>query len=149
MRTQRYSRMFNALAGLVAAAMYLGLSVDLNAQVGTATLSGVVTDSSGAAVPGAQVVLESTLERAIRQTVTDSTGGYVIPALNPGSYQLVVKATSFEGQTLTGIVLTSGQGTTLNVTMGVAKAVTEVNVKAAPPLLETTTATVGAVVTSK
>jgi hypothetical protein len=114
-----------------------------------ATLSGVVSDSSGAGVPGAQVALESTLERAGRQTVTDSTGAYVIPALLPGSYQLTVKASGFETQTLTGVVLTSGQGATLNVTLGVAKAITEVNVKEAVPLLETTTSTVGGEVTSK
>jgi hypothetical protein len=125
----------------------LGCGVNLNAQLATATLSGVVSDSTGGAIPGAQVTLQSTLEQASRQTVTDSTGAYVVPAILPGSYQLVVKAGGFETQTLTGIVLAAGQGSTLNATLTVAKALTEVEVKTAPPLLQTTTASVGAEVT--
>jgi hypothetical protein len=125
----------------------LGCCAKLNAQLATATLSGVVSDPTGAAIPGAQVTLQSTLEQASRQTVTDSTGTYVIPAILPGSYQLVVKAGGFETQTLTGIVLVAGQGSTLNATLTVGKAITEVEVKEAPPLLQTTTATVGSEVT--
>jgi hypothetical protein len=122
--------------------------VDLNAQVGTATLSGVVSDPSGAAIPGAQVLLEGTLERSSRQMVTDSTGGYFFPALLPSTYQLTVRASGFQPQQLMGVILTSGQGTTLNVTLTVSKQVTEVNVSEAPPLLETTTSTLGAQVTA-
>src|SRR5690242_14473091 len=113
----------------------LGCSVTLNAQLGTATLSGMVSDSTGAGIPGAEVTLQSTLEQASRQTVTSSTGSYVIPAILPGTYRLTVNAKSFEPQTLTSIILAAGQGSTLNVTLSIAKAVTEVEVKEAPPLL--------------
>jgi hypothetical protein len=142
-------RLFGVVLALVGAVLFLGLSSNLKAQVGTATLSGVVEDSSGAGIPGAEVELQSTTERASRPTVTDATGGYFIPALNPGTYQLVVKARGFETQTLTGIILTTGQGTTVNITLGVAKAVTEVQVKEAPPLLQTTSSAVGGEITSQ
>jgi hypothetical protein len=95
------------------------------------------------------VELQSTTEHASRRMVADATGAYFIPALNPGSYQLVVTARGFQSQTVTGITLTTGQGTTLNVTLGVAKAITQVEVKEASPLLETTTSTVGGQVTSQ
>jgi carboxypeptidase family protein/TonB-dependent receptor-like protein len=149
--TERRRETLPAVAGLLSAVVvfYFCFASQLVAQEGMATLSGVVSDSSGAAVPGAQVVLESTVEHASRQTITDATGRYVIPALNPGAYQLVVRAGGFETQNLTNIILSSGQGTTLNVTVTPAKTVTEVNVKEAPPLLETTTSTVGGEVTAQ
>jgi hypothetical protein len=50
---------------------------------------------------------------------------------------------------VTGITLTTGQGATLNVTLGIAKAITSVEVKEASPLLETTTSTIGGEVTSQ
>jgi Carboxypeptidase regulatory-like domain/TonB dependent receptor len=139
-------RIWTAFTGFVWA-VFLGCGANLNAQLATATLSGVVRDPSTAAVPGAQVTLESTLEQASRRTVTDSAGAYVIPAILPGSYRLAVRAEGFEAQTVTNIVLAAGQGSTLNVTLTLAKAVTRVEVKQAPPLLQTTTATVGSEIT--
>src|SRR4051794_22405087 len=115
------------------------LPAELGAQMGTATLSGIVTDPSGSAIPSAQVTLQSATEKASRQTITDVAGQYVIPAITPGNYELIVKAGGFQSQTLTGIVLASGQGSTLNVGMKVAENVLQMTVSEAPPLLETTT----------
>lgn len=120
----------------------------LNAQMGVATLSGVVTDPSGSRVPGAKVVLESATEKASRDTVTDSSGEYVIPAIPPGTYKLTVNASGFQSRTLTAVNLTSGQGSTLNVSLDLARATQEVSVTQAPPLLETTTATLGSTIDS-
>lgn len=125
----------------------LGCCGRLNAQLDTATLSGTVSDSSGALIPGARVVLQGTAEQTARPTVTSPNGSYVIPSILPGTYQLVVAADGFESQTLTKINLVAGQGSTLNVTLGIFKNVTTMEVKEAPPLLETTTATVGAELT--
>jgi len=133
----------SVLASVVAVLISLVYCPDLSAQLATATLSGVVSDTSGARIPGAQVTLQSMTEQASRQTVTDSSGSYVIPAILPGTYKLLVKAPSFEAQTLTDILLVAGQGSTLNVSLSVGKTVTEMEVKEAPPLLQTTTATVG------
>src|SRR5450432_838636 len=123
-------------------------SAVLRAQMGMATLSGVVTDPTGLAVPSAQVTLQSATENASRETVTNAGGQYVIPAIPPGTYRLIVKASGFQSQTFTGIGLTSGQGSTLNATLSISQAVAEVTVNEAPPLLESTTATLGSVVDS-
>ena len=120
----------------------------LNAQMGVATLSGVVTDPSGSRVPGAKVILESATEKASRDTVTDSSGEYVIPAIPPGTYKLTVNASGFQSRTMTAVNLTSGQGSTLNVSLELARATQEVSVTQAPPLLETTTATLGSTIDS-
>jgi len=125
------------------------LSLPGFAQVGTATLSGTVTDASGAVIPGAEVVLKSSLQQFSRQTVTEANGAYVIPAIPPGRYDLAIRAKGFADDTHTDISLDSGQASTLNITMNVAGSTQQVSVSEAPPLLQTTTATVGTVVATE
>ena len=87
----------NGLLGFVA---LLLMSVGLCFAQSTATLSGVVTDPSGAVVPGAQVTLHSLATGLDRQIVTDSAGLYIAPSLVPGDYQVQVKASGFSQFTL-------------------------------------------------
>ena len=134
---------FGALFCVAACAAHLA------AQMGVATLSGTITDPSALAVPNAQVTLEGVTEKTSRQTVTNSTGQYVIPAIPPGTYRLSVTAGGFQTQTFTNIPLTSGQGSTLNVSLSISQAVQQLTVNEAPPLLESTTATLGSEVDSQ
>lgn len=124
----------------------LCLSLPGFGQVGTATLSETVTDPTGAVIPRAEVVLKRSLQQFSRQTVTEVHGEYVIPAIPPGKYELAIRAKGFADETRTDISLDSGQASTLNVAMNVAGATQQVLVSEAPPLLQTTTATVGTVV---
>src|SRR5438094_7569278 len=119
------------------------------AQLGMATLSGMVTDPSGAPIPKAQVTLRSATEQWSRQLLTDSSGAYDVEAIPPGTYALVVTKTGFDTKTITDIALGLGQGSALNVSLSVGKAVTQLTVSEVAPLLQTTTATVGAEVNSK
>ena len=135
--------------GFAILAILLGAPYPLKAQLGMATIGGVVSDPTGAALPNAKVTLESTTQKWSRQVTTSSTGAYSIAAVPPGAYKLVVTAAGFETKTITEITLSSGQGTTLNVPVGISKAVTEVTVHDVMPLLDTTTATVGGQVTSR
>src|SRR6185437_3659562 len=122
----------------------LGSFVPAYAQVGTATLAGTVTDPSNAAVPDARVVLEGSETKSHRETVSDAAGLYVIPAIEPGVYQLTVTASGFSTNSLTDISLRSGQSTTLNVALAVGAESQTVEVKATAPLLQTGTASLGA-----
>ena len=61
----------------------------VNNNNGTATLSGLITDPSGASLPKAQVVIESTERKFSRRSSTDELGAYVFTALPPGAYQMV------------------------------------------------------------
>jgi len=101
---RHHTRILARASCVLAALILLGFGRRVDAQLATATLSGVVSDPSGAGIPAAEVTLRSTLEQASRQTLTDSTGTYVIPAILPGTYELVIKAGGFESQTLTNIV---------------------------------------------
>ncbi|MBS1801354.1 MAG: TonB-dependent receptor [Acidobacteria bacterium] len=121
-----------------------GSSIPAYGQVGTATLSGTVTDPSDALVPNASVVLEGTETKSRRVTVSDAAGLYVIPAIKPGVYRLTVTASGFSSKSLTDILLRSGQSTTLNVALAIGAQSQTVDVKATAPLLQTGSASLGA-----
>ncbi len=118
----------------------------LRAQVGTATLSGTVTDPSGSVVAKADLLLESTERKFSRQATTDSLGTYMFTALPPGAYQLSVSAPGFKKEELTAVDLSSGQASTLNASIKLLQSSGQVTVTEAPPLLQTTNATIGSVV---
>ena len=58
-----------------------------------------MTDASQAAVPAAEVTLESTTEQFNRVTRTNDVGQYVITAIPPGTYKLLIKASGFADET--------------------------------------------------
>ena len=101
-RAQSTMRRFGLFAVLA-----LMLTPALLAQT-TAQLSGIVTDPSGAVVPGAQVVLVNEATQDTRVVTTNSAGLYSFPALLPASYTLKVTAKGFESKNLTGIELHGG-----------------------------------------
>lgn len=119
------------------------------AQVGTATLSGTVTDPSGASIAQAEVTLESTERQFTRRHTADAQGSYIMTALPPGTYKLAVAAPGFRPENLTDVSLGSGQASTLNVKLSLLAATEQVTVSEAPPLLQTTNATIGSTVESK
>src|SRR4029453_13045695 len=87
-------------AGSILCALNLTLWVAINthpahAQLGTATISGNVTDSSGAVVVGASVTAVNNGTGFQRQTVSGDQGQYNLPGLNPGSYNLTVEFPGF------------------------------------------------------
>ena len=105
-----------------------------------ATLSGTVTDPSGAAIPGAVLTLTSKTTGAVAKATTDSKGGYVFPNLSPAPYSLRVTAKGFRNYMQTGIILLMNQDVTNNVKMQIGEAIQTVNVSANASMLETTSA---------
>jgi len=96
----------------------------------TASLTGTVRDTTGAAVANAQVVVTN-LEHGInRTTVTNSAGEYVVPALPaPGSYDVTVTAEGFKKFAAKGVVLDVAQKSRVDVTLQVGTSSTEVTVE--------------------
>ena len=106
----------------------LCLSTALFAQ-DTASITGSVTDPSGAAIPGAQVTVTS-LEQGINRAATsNSTGDYLFAALPIGSYNLTVAAPGFKKFQATGIILRVAQKARVDVAMQVGGINTEVTVE--------------------
>src|SRR3954447_13192028 len=77
----------------------------VSAQVSTAELSGAVVDPSGAAVANAKVVAITTATNQPHETVTSSSGTYVLTPLPPGDYRLEVESPGFKKLEQTGLTL--------------------------------------------
>ena len=118
----------------------------MNAQ--TASISGTVTDSSGAAVPGASIEIRNTATGAVRTVVTDSQGRYNVPDLNIGTYELRGSKTGFETTVRSNVILTVGSAPVVDVQLPVGQATQTVTVSAEASQVETTTATVSSLVNS-
>ncbi len=121
---------FHALAWLLGAVLALtGLSS--NAQQLTGTISGTAYDQSGAVVPKAKVVLKNEASGDERTTVTSNDGHFVITAVQPGSYSIVVSAAGFSSWQENGIVMNTGDSRDVpNIKLNVGGNSTQVNVVA-------------------
>ena len=119
------------------------------AQVAGATLSGNVTDSSGALVSQARVSVKN-VATGIKTTVaSDAMGFYSVPNLLPGTYEMSASAPGFSTEVRSGIKLTVGAQQTLNFTLRVGATTEKVEVTGGAPAIELTTSSVGAVVDSE
>src|SRR5580700_251866 len=118
------------------------------AQVSGATLSGVVTDTSGAAVPNANVAVKNVATGVVRDVLSNGDGFYTAPNLLPSTYEVTVSAQGFTTMVEKDITLTVGQQQELNVSLKVGQMTQSVEVTAAPPAVETSTSAVSATVDS-
>jgi hypothetical protein len=107
---------------------------------------GVVTDSSGAVIPGATVKAAEVGTGFLRSTVSGSDGQFVIPALRPTRYEITAEAQGFRAFRRSGIELLASQSLTLNVSMEVGAITETVTVAGAAVQVNTSTATLSEVV---
>lgn len=113
------------------------------AQVTTVTISGTVSDATGAVVPNAQVTAINTETNFSRTATTDASGQYSIQFLPIGPYRLEVSASGFKKFAQSGIVLEVNRNARIDPALE-AGAVTEtVSVTSDAPLVETNNATLG------
>src|SRR6202022_4409070 len=78
------------------------VSVPASAQVAGGTLSGTITDPSGAGIPQARVVITNVATGVGRTVTTNTDGFYTAPNLLPGEYQVTLDAKGFNTETRTG-----------------------------------------------
>jgi hypothetical protein len=109
----------------------LCLALRIQAQIPTATLSGIVKDSQGALVQGAKVEVTSTAQGTTREGMTNSDGSYAIPDLLPGAYRAEVTSKGFATAQYAVVMLEAGRTFTLDAALAPASQVTTVNVTAA------------------
>src|SRR5262245_14652834 len=96
---------------VVGVCAFLALAGTSYAQGGTtSTLAGVVVDSSGGVIPGADVVAKHNATGLTVSAVTNSDGVFSFPALNTGAYTVTVSLQGFKTAVVNNVVLTSGTG---------------------------------------
>jgi hypothetical protein len=135
--------------------VYLGLLSSLAftayAQPATnATLSGRVTDPTGALVTGAKVTVTSNATGAQRETVTNDEGFYALPNLPPGEYEVKVQSSGFKTMLYKNLVFQVGQSLTRDVMLEVGAITDSPDDRMADlPLVNTNSAVVDGVITPR
>src|SRR5581483_10882540 len=134
----------------IALAVLFGLwmSLPAHAQVTGATISGTVTDPSGAAVPNAMVAAKNTGTGVTTSATTNADGFYTIPNLQPGTYDVTTTASGFSVRVDHNITLDVGAKQSLPIALQVGQTTQTVEVTGAAPTVELSTATISSVVDS-
>lgn len=120
----------------------------LLAQVTTGTISGRITDSTGAVVPAAKVIVLNEDTGIPRTIQADSAGHYSAPLLGLGSYRITASQEGFQTAVRSGVVLTVGREATVNIELTVGTVSQTVEVRGEAPLVDTAKGGIGALVES-
>jgi len=150
--TQKIKGQFSAGAWVLclsfALALFLGGPQRLKAQLTTADVVGTILDSSGAVVPGANLVLTNAGTGDHRAAVSGGSGDYQFSILPPGHYSLTVKAPGFKTATTT-IAIEAGDRARADIHLEAGGGAETVIVEAQSPLLQADSATVSSTVTEQ
>ena len=112
----------------------------------SASVTGIITDASGAPVPGAAVKTRNLETSAIRSSLTDDIGRYLVLSLPVGEYEVTVSKTGFQDAIRTGIQLGVNQEATVDLRLEVTTVKSQVTVRGDAPLVSTTTLDVSGLV---
>jgi hypothetical protein len=115
-------------------------------QLGSGALTGVVTDSSGSALPGASVAVFNVGTGLRRELISSAEGVFAASSLPPGEYRLEVALDGFSKVSRTGLRVATGEATRADVQLSPGRISESVTVAAPTPVLRTETASLGAVV---
>ena len=122
---------------------------NLLGQTSTTQLSGTVTDSTGATVPGAIVISTNEATGLTYKLTTTDAGLYAFPSIPVGAYTLSVEKTGFKRFQQKKIVLQINTPSTVNATLDIGSAAETIQVEATSDALQTTGATLGNVIERK
>jgi hypothetical protein len=132
--------------GLLLLAIVLASSAAAHAQTGAASLTGLVTDESGASVPGATVTATNQATNVAYTAVSNESGNYTITSLPVGAYVVKAELTSFKTVSTTPIQLEAMQTVRLDFKLELGSLEETVEVTGETQVLQTETATVGEVI---
>jgi hypothetical protein len=119
------------------------------AQETRSTLTGYVSDTTGARVPGAAIVIKDQDTGVVTNTKSNSAGAFTVPFLQPGKYQVTVSMPGFKTYTHTGLELQTEQTVTENFALEIGNVSESVTVAGAGPLIDTATASTGQTLTAE
>src|ERR1700720_739195 len=148
MQTKTHVRVAK-FAAIAIALTLLFSSLLVAQQTITATLSGAVSDSSGAIVSGAKITLMAPERGFSRIFTTNNTGEYVFSLLSAGTYTLQVEVNGFKTYRQDGIVLAAGQSARQPITLNPGAIAEEVTVTTQAPLLNVDNANISSDITAR
>jgi hypothetical protein len=119
------------------------------AQEFRGTISGQVTDPSGAPVAEAQVTVNETKTGTRQQTASNTSGGYSVPFLAPGDYDIEVTAQGFKRYVRQAVHVGAGDRAVIDVPLQLGDQVQTVSVTADVPIVNGENATIGQAITTK
>ena len=131
---------------LIGCAALMALAAVPHAWAQNATISGVVTDASGAVLPGAQAVLTNTATQERLQTASNKVGVYTLGGVMPATYNLTISAAGFKTERRDGIVVNVGANISLNLQLTVGSTGEQVTVNGSGENINTTDASASTVV---
>lgn len=137
-----------ARSATLAVALIVIAAVTASAQSSQGGLRGSVKDAQGV-IPGVAVTLVNEATNVSRDTVTNASGEYSFPAVEPGSYVIKVAVQGFKTFERQGVRISTQQFINLDVTLEVGTLAETITVTADAPLLETANASTGGVVDAK
>jgi hypothetical protein len=131
------------------AVLLLSFTGILSAQSERGTISGAVTDPTGAIVPGAKVAIRNLSTNVTSSILTNETGGYVAPNLPPGDYSVRVEKEGFRVAILNQLTLNAASSVRADFTMEIGTAQQTVEVMADAVRLQTDNAKSATTITQK
>ena len=116
------------------------------AQTSNASVGGTVSDASGAFIPGVEVTARNVGTGIANNTISNETGTYQFPSLQPGTYQVTAQLAGFQTASYNDVVLGGAQQVRLNFTLRVGDVATQVDVTiSTDTALATTSASIASV----
>jgi hypothetical protein len=126
--------------------IFTASAISTTAQEFRGSISGTVTDSSGAAVPGAQITISNIATNTSATTTTNGEGAYTALYLTPGTYTVLVEANGFKKLLREGIEVRVGDKLTLDLALETGGVQETVTVTGEATLLQTASASTGQVI---
>lgn len=114
----------------------------------TSTISGIVVDSSGSVVPGADVVIKHDATNVSLSGVTNAEGAFSFPGLQVGAYTVTVSLAGFKTVVVNNVVLTSGAGANVRAVLEVGGLSEQVTVISASDIVQTQSPTVSTTIST-
>ncbi len=133
----------------VSLCLFLFLAIGLTWASIAGSISGIVTDSSGAVVAGAKVIATDTQTGVQTTVTTDAKGFYSLPALPVGTYDLQVNQIGFKAYTETGLVINANSALRVDATLSVGTINEKIEVRTDAVHVETESTQMGEVITGK
>src|SRR6058998_4234550 len=143
-RKRDFTRLTTTLIGVFGVIILAGGLVF--GQNFSAAISGFVRDTTGAVIPGTTVTAKHTETGLTRSVQTSEEGGYTMPSLPVGSYEVTAEKPGFKQQVRRGITLVVAQEAVVNLTLDIGDLKEQVTVTEETPIVNTTLSSVSGLI---